>query len=321
MSAPIDMQRFTPALEVQAPAFIALEIGDVLTKQFPDKEVFLTPWLRKQDLSMVYAKRGVGKTHFSLAVAYAVASGGKFLKWQAYKPRRVLFIDGEMSGSAIQDRLKALVTANPSSEPPIGYFRVITPDAHEFALPDLGTLEGQKALAPIIGDAELIVLDNLSSLMFSAKENEGEGWLPMAAWALQQRKAGRAVLFIHHAGKNGAQRGSSRREDLLDTVIALKHPGDYDPEQGARFEIVFEKSRGLVGESCRSIEAALTTDTNGNQVWNWSESEGATFDRVVELKKLGMTNGEIAIELDKNRSTIHRHIKRATELGTLGGDK
>ncbi len=321
MNAPLDPQRFTTSLELAAPSLVALEIGDVLTQQFPEKEVFLTPWLRKQDLSMVYAKRGVGKTHFSLAVAYAIASGGKFLKWRADNPRRVLYIDGEMSGAAIQERLKGLVLANATTEPPVGYFRIITPDAQDFALPDLGTPEGQKAIDPIIGDAELIVLDNLSSLMFSAKENEGEGWMPMAAWALQQRKAGRSVLFVHHAGKNGAQRGSSRREDLLDVVIALKHPGDYDPEQGARFEIVFEKSRGLVGEACRSIEAALTTDANGKQVWNWSESEGATYDRVVELKRLGMSNGEIAVELDKNRSTVHRHIKRATELGILGGDK
>ena len=320
MNAPIDLQRFTQNLEIQTPRLIALEIGEVLTRQFPPKEMFLAPWLRKQDLSMVYATRGVGKTFFALSVAYAVASGGAFLKWRAEKPRRVLYIDGEMSGAEIQERLKGLVMANANVEPPEGYFRIITPDAQDFSLPDLGTIEGQNALDPLIGDAELIIIDNLSCLMFSAKENEGEAWMPMAAWALQQRRAGRSVLFVHHAGKNGTQRGSSRREDLLNVVIALKHPGDYDTEQGARFEIVFEKKRGLVGDASRSIEAALATDANGKQIWNWSESEGATLDRVVELKKLGMTNGEIATELGKNRSTVHRHIKRAVAEGLLGSE-
>ena len=47
---------------------------------------------------MVYAKRGVGKTHFALGVAYAVAAGAKFLSWQAETPRKVLYIDGEMPG-------------------------------------------------------------------------------------------------------------------------------------------------------------------------------------------------------------------------------
>jgi hypothetical protein len=54
------------------------------------------------------------------------------------------------------------------------------------------------------------------------------------------------VLLIHHAGTNGRQRGTSRREDALDTLIALKRPEDYSPEQGARFEVHFEKLRNRV---------------------------------------------------------------------------
>src|SRR3712207_8616616 len=44
----------------------------------------------------------------------------------------------------------------------------------------------------------------------------------------------RAVLFIHHQGKGGTQRGTSRKEDVLDTVIALRRPDDYSPAEGAR---------------------------------------------------------------------------------------
>src|SRR5689334_13459647 len=72
---------------------VALEIGELLSRQFPPMEEILSPWLRKQNLAMVYSKRGVGKTFFGLGVAYAVASGGSFLKWRAEKPRKVLFID------------------------------------------------------------------------------------------------------------------------------------------------------------------------------------------------------------------------------------
>ncbi|HSC94043.1 MAG TPA: hypothetical protein VLC73_03680 [Burkholderiales bacterium] len=51
----------------------------------------------------------------------------------------------------------------------------------------------------------------------------------------------RAVLFIRHSGKSGMQRGSSRREDLLDVVIKLDHPSDYIAENGAQF-ILFRRS-------------------------------------------------------------------------------
>lgn len=49
---------------------------------------------------MIYAPRGVGKTHVALGIAYAVTSGGQFLGWQASKPRGVLYLDGEMPANA-----------------------------------------------------------------------------------------------------------------------------------------------------------------------------------------------------------------------------
>jgi len=63
---------------------------------------------------------------------------------------------------------------------------------------------------------------------------------------------------IRYAGTNGRQRGTSRREDALDTVIALRRPEDYSPEHGARFEIHFEKLRNRVeGDGSIPFEARV----------------------------------------------------------------
>lgn len=305
-------------MRTERPPIIALEIGELLSRDFPPMESLLSPWLRKQHLVMVHAKRGVGKTHFALALAYAVAGGGRFLNWKAEKPRKVLYIDGEMPGAALKERLKRLVeSAEEACEPPEGFLRLITPDVQPLPLPDLSTREGQDAFAPLLGDAELIVIDNLSTLARTGPENEGESWLPVAEWALERRREGRAVLFIHHSGKNGLQRGSSRREDLLDVVINLRHPTDYSPEHGAKFLVKFEKSRGLYGEDVREIEVALAEGATGAQIWTWREAEGATQERVVELAKLEMTGTEIAVELGVNKSTVSRALRKAREDGRL----
>ncbi len=297
---------------------VALEIAELLTYSFPAQEPLLGPWLRKQTLAMVHAWRGVGKTHFALGVAYAVASGGDFLKWKADKPRKVLYIDGEMPGAQIQERLAAITASRDGCEqPPPGYFRIVTPDAQDLPLPDLSTAAGQEAYDAILGDAELVVIDNLSALSRTGPENEGESWLPLATWALRLRRQGRAVLFVHHEGKNGQQRGSSRREDLLDVVISLSRPSDYQEQQGARFILKFKKARGLRGPDVDDIEAVLASDAAGTQQWTWKDGGAAGDSRILELLQLGMTNGDVATEMGVNRSTVFRARKRLEIAGRL----
>jgi hypothetical protein len=76
----------------------------------------------------------------------------------------------------------------------------------------------------------------------SSIESASDAWGPMQNWLLKLRRRGVSVLFVHHAGTNGRQRGTSRREDVLDTVIALRRPENYSPDQGGRFEVHFESS-------------------------------------------------------------------------------
>ena len=61
------------------------------------------------------------------------------------------------------------------------FLRLITPNVQPFPLPDLSTREGQEAFALLLGDAELIDIDNLSTLMRTGPMNEGERWPPVAA--------------------------------------------------------------------------------------------------------------------------------------------
>ena len=300
---------------------VILDIADLLKMEFPPIEFLLEPWLCKQHLSMIHAWRGVGKTHFALGVAYAVASGGNFLKWKAEKPWRVVYIDGETAGAAIKDRLTAILDSTPENEkPPEGYFRIITPDAQPFALPDLSTKAGQMLLAPYIADADLIVVDNLSCLMRSGNENEAESWVPIAEWALDLRRQGKAILFVAHDGKSKTQRGTSKKEDIMDVVIQLEHSNGYKAEQGAAFGVKFRKSRHLQGDDAQDIEATLIKDGQGKQAWTWQTAEACAAKRIIALHKecpyLNQT--QIAEEIGCNRSTVSRALKETSRHATSG---
>ncbi len=267
---------------------------------------------------MIYAKRGVGKTQFVMGFGYAVAAGAQFMGWSAPEPRKVLHIDGEMPAASLQQRLAELVKAN-DKEPPKGYLRIITPDLQPRGMPDLALLDGQMAIdEQVEDDTALIIVDNLSSLVrWGGSENDAESWLSVSEWALRHRAKGRAILFVHHAGKSGQQRGTSKREDLLDLVLALRHPTDYDPSQGARFEVHFEKARGLFGADVDPFEAALGTDDQGRQAWATSPLENSTYERSIELHGLGLSVTDIARELEVHKSTISRALQRAQHEGRI----
>lgn len=287
----------------------AVDIAELLTLDIPAREAFLAPWLTSQSLSMIYAWRGTGKTLAALAIAYAAASGGSCFGWKAPKPRRVLYLDGELPAAELQSRAAALV-ADEDTQPAPRMLRFLTPDLQPRGMPNLASQDGQTALEPLVAQADLIVVDSIATLGRAGRENEAESWQPVAAWALEQRAAGRAVLFVHHAGKGGAQRGTSSREDILDVVLSLKRPNDYHEREGARFLVQFEKARALKGADVEPFEARLESGPDGRRCWTCKPAEIGRLEQVRELHGLGMSVREISEELGMSKSAVHRVLQR-----------
>jgi putative DNA primase/helicase len=311
-----EVRRIIDMGEEIKPRLQPLTAAEFLALELPMRELILNPWLPTKGLAMIHAMRGIGKTHLALGIGYAVATGGGLLRWSAPAPRRVLYLDGEMPAAAMQRRLAAIIAGFNEEPPAPDYLRLLFSDIIEGGLPDLGTAEGQAEIDAAIGEAELIIVDNISTLVRSGKENEAESWLPVQGWALNHRRAGRSILFIHHSGKGGLQRGTSRREDVLDTVITLRRPPDYAADQGARFEIVLEKGRGVHGDNARPIEARYE-ERDGAAVWTHTEIADAELTRVVDALSDGMSYREAARELGISKSKLERLKKKAAEKGLL----
>lgn len=292
---------------------------ELLTREVPERTVILSPWLRGQGLTMICASRGVGKTLIGLGCALAIATGSRFLRWSAPEPRRVLFVDGELPLADLRARVQmagqsAGVAALPDS------LAFVTPDLADGGAPDLARPEGRQALETVIVDGgyEVIVLDNLSTLLHSGNENEAESWAPFQNWLLHLRNhLRRSVILVHHAGKTGVQRGTSKREDTLDTSIVLRHPSGYSPEHGAHFQLHYTKARGIHGPDAEPFEAWLVHDDSGASSWRTKLLDCAAYDRALPLLKAGLTQAEVAKDLGLNRSTVCRYARRAREDGDI----
>jgi hypothetical protein len=255
-----------------------LNSKELLTAKLPPRSLIMAPWLPEKGLTMIYAPRGVDKTWAALGIAHAVASGGRFLRWNAPAPKRVLYIDGEMPMSLLKGRYASVVDAA-GTEAPEDNFRMLAADYQQDGLPDLADPYDQRFYTDAVADADLVILDNYSTLARSVRENEADSFGPVQSWLLAQRSAGRSVLAIHHAGKGGAQRGTSKKEDTLDTVISLSRPPGYSAAEGARFEVRFTKNRGA------SLVMMLSHSKRASRM-AWSTSDIAADDSDDALRSL-----------------------------------
>lgn len=297
------------------PRLRVVTAAELLSLDLKPRQMIMTPWLPAQGLAMIYAQRGVGKTYLALAVAHAIAAGSPLLSWRVPHPRRVLYLDGEMPAVSMRERLARIIRGSEAEAAPDA-LRLLTPDLQDRPMPDLSTPGGRLAVEPLLDGVDVVVVDSVSTLS-GAGENEADDWLPLQRWALDLRRSGRSVLLIHHAGKTGAQRGTSRREDVLDTVLALRRPSGYRPEEGARFDVVVEKGRSIHGDDARTIEVSLLDDGGGGLRWTYRTHEESLTARVAELLSEGMTYRQVATELGIGLATVTRHRRAAIAAGLL----
>ena len=73
--------------------------------------------------------------------------------------------------------------------------------------------------------------------------------------------------MVHHTGKNGAQRGTSAREDNIDVSISLTKVEDDYSFRGAMFMVNFTKSRGLCGNDADPFIMKIAEGFNGKLPW------------------------------------------------------
>src|SRR5215470_7377444 len=91
--SPTSSQSAGPVPPPPPSRFKPLDLQQLFALDIKPREMVLDPIIPEKGLVMIYAARGTGKTHVALGIAYAVATGTSFLRWQAERPRRVLLID------------------------------------------------------------------------------------------------------------------------------------------------------------------------------------------------------------------------------------
>lgn len=298
-----------------APAYRAVNLGDFLETKLPPRRWLLKGLLQEKDTMQVHAYRGVGKSMYAHGVAYALATGGSAFRYEAPKAAGVLIVDGELPLEELQVRFARTVAMSGGEVRPL--LRILAADMFEHGIPSLATPAGQRIVEDNLDDVSFVVFDNVSTLCASdGAENDAESWQGMQDWLLRLRRLSVTTCIVHHDGKNGSPRGTSKRDDILTTDIQLRRPNGYSPSEGARFEVHVTKGRALYGAAGEPFEARLVSDPDGRATWVTRELERATEDRVLAMVGDGVTKQrDIAKELGVGVGTVNRALKRLREEG------
>ena len=260
------------------------------------RPMLLDPILARASLTLLCGPRGIGKTYLALSLALAVAGAGSALRWRAATPARVLYVDGEMPRQTLLERLAGLA-AGGRIAPVNDNLRLLAAEGDGRKRPELGTRQGRAMIESAIGDGvDLVVLDSLAVLMRGRRVNPGRAWLVVEDWLLDLRRRGFAVLVVRNGSPGPYQCETTRHADVVDTAIALHHPADYEPLDGARFVAQVTKGRALHGLDARPFEALLDEE-DGALRWMVFSPEDALVARAMGLFAEDFIVREVAARL------------------------
>ena len=281
--------------------------------EFPPIEPILGPFATQQ-LSLLFAPTGVGKTMFGAAVAYAMAEGRDFVGWKSSGPRKVLYVDAEMAARMMQERFLQASSENLYVANLPGWWA----DAGGGAV-NLTTDEAQDLLNIWINaiGADVIFLDNFMSLAWrdGTSFSSDEIWTPLRRWMLAQRAANRSVILIDHANAQSKVFGTKTKTHIMDLIGVLEGQDDpeSEPESGvihsAWVTLKWEKRRGYRESSPEVIHKDLKLAPVGID-WEWTVPTDPLLRDITALRKEGISIRDIAKELGVSYSKVQRIWRR-----------
>lgn len=199
--------------------------GELLKTTIAKREELLGHLVLSRTINNISGEAGLGKSTITMAICAAIATAGKFLKWEAKTPSRVLYVDGEMLLSDLKTRIKKMCHQMDVNQKLLFMENLIFLNGEFCAdgLPSLLTQEGQTLieLKLLESKAKVIVLDNLTSLLPDCDSADTVAMKAFLQWLKNLRYAGYTVITINHMTKSGARCGSVVLDTYNDMTIDL----------------------------------------------------------------------------------------------------
>ncbi len=182
-------------------------------------ESILSPIINSGQVIWLFAPEKIGKTFLAMSIAYVVSRGNSSVcGWQSNGSKKVLYIDGEMSGVGLKKIYSRIVQGfqqeNNDNILFDSFLFAESDEEYETILDSVWLEEFQSKLY----DYDLIILDSYYSL-----NNNSRSLKDFFVFLKDLKKHNVAVLVIDHTNRNGELQGSIDKRKFTDLGIQIQY--------------------------------------------------------------------------------------------------
>lgn len=301
-------------------SFKSISLSELQAQTKTPPRLLLDPFIKQGEATLIYAASGLGKSFFTLGLAVAMASGSEFIGYEAPKPLRVKYIDGEMSQYDLMARLEASIGDRITDKSFMGTLEenlllsnreLCTSEESSFF--DIATKEHiDKIVRELVEEGvEVAIFDNFSTLALEVEDENSAGSFNVTIELILALKAVDILpILIHHSNKSGTNyRGTTKIEATFSNIIGLHRDSSINKELGAGFTIKFDKNRS---EYSKALDERSVQCLKDEKRWVQVESEDIQLVRTVEaLKTLEYINQtELAEALGMSQGAVSKRLKK-----------
>lgn len=281
----------------------------------------IEPFLRRRSWALLTGEEGTGKSFLAMALSSAIATGGKlFGNWKIRQRKAtVLYIaDCEMTDEIIRERMTIFKKLYPGCHNNL----IIEPVKNMNLLEDgMEKIEKRLLRENASGrTVEILVLDHLLKLT-GTHGDEDENWPRIRDWLERLNERGVTVLLLHH--EYAGQRMLGTRLIAADAparvhLDIVNHAG----KDEIQFSVSIVKNRGGIlqrnpmrvylhlGKPPKwMLTEAKSADSEVDQKSDFRHmSADERKSKIVELRKAGKTNKEVAECLQCSESSVEKIV-------------
>lgn len=250
----------------------------IRSKNRPKPTIFMRPWLKAGQVTIIYGNYGCGKSLLTISIAYVLgvrnwdSSECEIGKWQVKNPTGTLYIDGELGEQEMEERVRQFEWLG--KQPPGFKLQILSVPEYQLETEDSFYLSDRKNQQKIIKwlkehpTYRIVVLDSASTLFGLEDENNNSEWNNKINPFLRDLKAlDVACILLHHSGKSEKRglRGASSMGAMAHNIFRIVPHEKKSLDRGEAWFVINKDKQRAAGFSFKTFALKYTQDEDQSQ--------------------------------------------------------